>query len=124
MSIIGSYIPVVIFLIVALAVPPVLMFIVYQLSPRSKAAAKLTTYECGSVPIGDAKVQFNIEYYLYAIAFVIFDIEILFMYPWAMVYIGHGITNIAVVAMLLFFIVSVLIGDLYMWKKGAFKWVK
>ena len=122
-GVIDSYIPVIIFLIVALAVPPVLMFIVYNLSPRSKAKDKFTTYECGSVPIGEAKIQFNIEYYLYAIAFVLFDVEILFLYPWAMVYIGHGITQVAVVEMLLFLVV-VLMGYVYLWKKEALKWVK
>ncbi|MDF1532921.1 MAG: F420H2 dehydrogenase subunit FpoA [Methanosarcinaceae archaeon] len=122
-GVIDSYIPVVIFLIVALGVPPVLMFVVHQLSPRSKAVDKLTTYECGSVPIGEARIQFNVEYYLYAIAFVLFDIEILFLYPWAMVYVDHGITQIAIVEMLLFLVV-VLMGYLYLWKKEALKWVR
>ena len=69
-GIIDSYIPVAIFLFVALVMPPMTMFMVKHLSPRSKAAGKYTTYESGSVPTGTARIQFNVEYYLYAIAFV------------------------------------------------------
>ena len=122
-GVIDSYIPIAIFLIVAIITPPVMMFIVHQLSPRSRAERKHTTYECGSIPIGEARIQFNVEYYLYAIAFVLFDVEVLFLYPWAMVYINHGITAIATVEMFLF-IVVVLMGYLYLWKKEALKWVK
>ena len=78
-GIIDSYIPVAIFLVVALVMPPMTMFMVKQLSPRSKAAGKYTTYESGSVPTGTARIQFNVEYYLYAIAFVLFDVEVLFL---------------------------------------------
>ena len=60
-EIIDSYIPVAIFLVVALVMPPMTMFMVKQLSPRSKAAGKYTTYESGSVPTGTARIQFNVE---------------------------------------------------------------
>jgi len=122
-GIIDSYIPVVIFLIVSLIMPPAAMFIVSLLSPRNKSAAKYTTYECGSEPTGDARIQFNVEYYLYAIAFVIFDVEVLFLYPWAMVYMDHGITAIATIEMLLF-IVVLLFGYVYLLKKEALTWMK
>ena len=122
-GIIDSYIPVAIFLVVAVLMPPMTMFLVKQLSPRSKAANKYTTYESGSVPTGNAKIQFNVEYYLYAIAFVLFDIEVLFLYPWVTLYKGPGITSIAVIEMFAF-IVVLLFGYLYLCKKGALKWVK
>ena len=64
-GIIDSYIPVAIFLAVGLIMPPMTMFMVKQLSPRSKAASKYTTYESGSIPTGTARIQFNVEYYLY-----------------------------------------------------------
>jgi NADH-quinone oxidoreductase subunit A len=122
-EIIDSYIPVAIFLVVALVMPPMTMFMVKQLSPRSKATGKYTTYESGSVPTGTARIQFNVEYYLYAIAFVLFDIEVLFLYPWVTVYKGHGITSLAVVEMLAFIFI-LFFGYIYLWKKGALTWVK
>lgn len=122
-EIIDSYIPVAIFLVLALIMPPITMLMVKLLSPRSKAANKYTTYESGSIPTGTARIQFNVEYYLYAIAFVIFDIEVLFLYPWATVYKGHGITSLAVIEILAFTLV-LLFGFVYLWKKGALTWVK
>ncbi|WP_205804354.1 F420H2 dehydrogenase subunit FpoA [Methanolobus halotolerans] len=122
-NIIYSYIPVAIILVVALLMPPLTMFLVKTLSPRSRSAAKYQTYEAGSVPTGDARIQFNVEYYLYAIAFVLFDIEVLFLYPWATVFKGHGIMMLATVEMLVFIFV-VLFGYVYLLKKEALKWMK
>ncbi|WP_394339268.1 NADH-quinone oxidoreductase subunit A [Methanohalophilus portucalensis] len=105
--------------------PPMTMLIVKLLSPRSKGAEKYSTYESGSVPTGPARIQFSVEYYLYAIAFVLFDIEVLFLYPWAMIYRGNtGVdTTVAVVEMLVFIFV-LLFGYAFLWKKGALKWMK
>jgi NADH-quinone oxidoreductase subunit A len=124
-DIIYSYIPVAVFLLVALLMPPMTMLIVKLLSPRSTGAEKYSTYESGSVPTGPARIQFNVEYYLYAIAFVLFDIEVLFLYPWAMIYRGNtGVdTTVAVVEMLVFIFV-LLFGYAFLWKKGALKWMK
>jgi F420H2 dehydrogenase subunit A len=122
-EIIDSYIPVAVFLIFALIMPPMTMFIVKHLSPRSRAAGKYATYESGSIPTGTARIQFNVEYYLYAIAFVLFDVEVLFLYPWVTVYKGHGITSIAVIEMFVFIFI-LLFGYVYLWKKGALTWVK
>jgi NADH-quinone oxidoreductase subunit A len=124
-NIVYSYIPVAVFLVVSLLMPPMTMLIVKLLSPRSKGVEKYSTYESGSVPTGPARIQFNVEYYLYAIAFVLFDIEVLFLYPWAMIYRGNtGVdTTVAVVEMLVFIFV-LLFGYAFLWKKGALKWMK
>jgi NADH-quinone oxidoreductase subunit A len=105
--------------------PPMTMLIAKLLSPRSTGAERYSTYESGSIPTGPARIQFNVEYYLYAIAFVLFDIEVLFLYPWAMIYRGNtGVdTTVAVVEMLVFIFV-LLFGYAFLWKKGALKWMK
>ncbi|MCK4928504.1 MAG: NADH-quinone oxidoreductase subunit A [Methanosarcinales archaeon] len=131
MEIIDTFIPVAIFALFGLVIPLVIMFIVKQISPRSKSLAKFTTYESGSVPTGSANVMFNVEYYAYAILFVLFDVEILFLYPWVTVYVNDVVMNnvpgfsigFSVFAMALFMIV-VLLGLIYEWKKGVLEWVK
>jgi NADH-quinone oxidoreductase subunit A len=124
-DIIYSYIPVAVFLLVALLMPPMTMLIAKLLSPRSTGAERYSTYESGSIPTGPARIQFSVEYYLYAIAFVLFDIEVLFLYPWAMIYRGNtGVdTTVAVVEMLIFIFV-LLFGYAFLWKKGALRWMK
>ncbi|MCD4801060.1 MAG: NADH-quinone oxidoreductase subunit A [Methanococcoides sp.] len=122
-SIINSYIPVAVFLVVSLLMPPATMAMVKLVSPRSKSPNKYTTYECGSDPLGDARIQFNVEYYLYAIAFVVFDIEVLFLYPWAMVYQGNSVDMVTAIVEMLIFIFVLLFGYAYLWKKGALKWM-
>ncbi|MCL7414633.1 MAG: NADH-quinone oxidoreductase subunit A [ANME-2 cluster archaeon] len=131
MEIIDTFIPVAIFLLFGLAIPLVIMFLVKQLSPRSKSPVKFTTYESGSVPTGSSKIMFNVEYYAYAILFVLFDVELLFLYPWVTVYVNDVVlnnvenftTSFSVFAMALFMVV-VLLGLLYEWKKGVLQWVK
>ncbi len=90
------------------------------LRPRSGTdPAKLSTYECGEVVKGPSHVQFNIRYYLFALIFVIFDVEVLFVVPWAVVFKELGM--IAYVEMLIF--ISILtVGLAYAWKKGALEW--
>jgi NADH:ubiquinone oxidoreductase subunit 3 (subunit A) len=130
-NIIDIYIPVAVFVIFGLAIPLICMFIVKQLSPRSKNPVKFTTYESGSVPTGSANIMFNIEYYAYAILFVLFDVEVLFLYPWLTVYTNEYVqtyvpdftVGLAVAEMFLFLVI-VFLGYIYAWKKGALEWVK
>lgn len=124
-DIIYSYIPVAVFLVVALLMPPMTMLIVKLLSPRSKGAEKYSTYESGSVPTGPARIQFSVEYYLYAIAFVLFDVVVLFLYPWAMIYRGStGVDPTVAIVEMSVFIFVFLFGYAFLWKKGALKWMK
>jgi len=124
-DIIYSYIPVAVFLVVALLMPPMTMLIVKLLSPRSKGAEKYSTYESGSVPTGPARIQFSVEYYLYAIAFVLFDVVVLFLYPWAMIYRGStGVDPTVAIVEMSVFIFVFLFGYAFLWKKGALKWLK
>ena len=116
-----DYIPIVVMLILALIIPFVILFIVKQITPRNPARFKNTTYEGGKDPIGEAQVRFNVSYYLLAIVFVLFDVEILFLYPWAVYYKS---SMAAVGAMTIFLIIALVIGDIYAWKKGAFTWMR
>jgi len=125
-----DYIPIAVMLIFALILPFVIMFIVKQITPRNPARFKNTTYECGKEPIGGAQVRFNVMYYLLAIVFVLFDVEILFLYPWASSYKNPAVlsvfpafTSVALFEMTLF-ILLLLVGYVYAWKKGAFTWMR
>ena len=126
-----DYIPIMVMLILALIIPFVILFIVKQITPRNPARFKNTTYEGGKDPIGEAQVRFNVSYYLLAIVFVLFDVEVLFLYPWAVCYKNSvvleaipGFQLAAVGAMTIFLIIALVIGDIYAWKKGAFTWMR
>ncbi len=82
-------------------------------------AVKLSPYECGEIVKGTSRVQFNVRYYLFALIFVIFDVEVLFVVPWAVVFRQLGMA--AYVEMLVFILI-LSIGLLYAWKKGALEW--
>lgn len=89
------------------------------LSPRKPSAEKAAAYECGSEPVGPPWVQFKIGYYVYALLFVIFDIETVFLYPWAVAFNRLGL--FALIEMALF--IAILVGGLlYAWKEGALTW--
>lgn len=88
--------------------------------PRTYNAQKQEAYECGIPTHGTSWVQYNVGYYLFALIFLIFDVEIVFLYPWAMVLREVGM--IAFVE-ILFFIFILFLGLLYAWKKGALKWM-
>jgi len=126
-----DYIPIAVMLVLALVIPFVILFIVKQITPRNPARFKNTTYEGGKDPIGGAQVRFNVSYYLLAIVFVLFDVEVLFLYPWAVCYKSSvvleaipGFQLAAVGAITIFLIIALVIGDIYAWKKGAFTWMR
>lgn len=87
--------------------------------PMGQDPAKLAPYECGEIVKGTSRVQFNVRYYLFALIFVIFDVEVLFVVPWAVVFKQLGM--IAYIEMLIFIFILTL-GLLYAWKKGALEW--
>jgi NADH-quinone oxidoreductase subunit A len=91
----------------------------HLLAPRSINPNKGQSYECGVLPFGDARAPFNIHYYLVAVLFVLFDLEAVFIYPWAITLRSLGTP--ALVEMFVF-IVILLVGYVYAWKKGVFEW--
>jgi NADH-quinone oxidoreductase subunit A len=121
------YIPLIMFLIIGALVPIGALAAVKIISPQKSTFRKRSTYEGGLRPIRDAGVQYNVQYYLFAIVFVIFDVEVLFLYPWIYVYASEAIpavggVSIAITGMLIF-IVVLLIGLLHDIKKEALRWV-
>jgi NADH-quinone oxidoreductase subunit A len=90
-------------------------------APTAPSAAKLSTYECGEVPYGSSWVQFNIRFYVVALIFIIFDVEVVMLYPWAVVFQRLG--WLAFVEAFVF-IVILLAGLAYLWKEGDLDWVR
>ena len=113
------YFPVLLQVIVAAAVAAALVGGGLLLGKRSRNAAKDTPYESGMLPVGSARERFSVKFYLVAMVFILFDIEAIFLYPWAVVY--RELKMFAFVEMLLF-IVLVLSGYFYIWKKGVLDW--
>lgn len=88
--------------------------------PNNPYPEKLATYECGEIPVGGGQIKFHIRYYIFALIFVIFDVETVFLYPWALILQEMGV--FAFVVMILF--ISTLVeGLVYAWKKGVLRWV-
>lgn len=111
-----------IFLLIASSIP-ILTFsiskILTPISNNNQGPEKLTSYESGIEPMGDAWIQFQIRYYMFALVFVIFDIETVFLYPWAMSFNELGLSAFIEA---LFFIFILIIGLVYAWRKGALEW--
>lgn len=108
------------FFVAAAAFPLLPLVAAYFLRPHRPTPIKLDTYECGLEALGDIGVQFRIQYYLYALAFVIFDIEVVFLYPWAVAFNQLGLFALVEMALFLALLAFALV---YAWKKGALEWI-
>ncbi|NOZ03354.1 MAG: NADH-quinone oxidoreductase subunit A [FCB group bacterium] len=104
--------------IILVAMP---LFIQRLIAPSKPSYEKLSTYECGEVPEGSAWVQFNIRFYVIALIFLIFDVEVVFLFPWAVVFKELGL--LAFVEMAIFLLILI-VGLIYVWKKSDLNWVK
>jgi NADH-quinone oxidoreductase subunit A len=116
------YISIGIFIIAAIVLPIVMLIIgwLFELRPSNPTPLKLLPFECGSIPIGGTPSRYGISYYMYGLLLVIFDVETVFLYPWAISFLKIGLT--AMIEMFIFIGVLVL-GLIYAWKKGALEWV-
>lgn len=115
----NSYLFVFVFLVIGLMLPIVALFIGKLLRPDKPNVIKASTYESGIEPIHDSRVQFNVRYYLFGLLFVIFDVETVFLYPWAVAYEKLGIFSLIE---MLIFVFMLGIGLAYAWKKKVLKW--
>jgi NADH-quinone oxidoreductase subunit A len=110
---------VLIFFIVGTLFVAIGMLVAWLLRPNRPYPGKVTTYECGENPLGDTRVRFNIRFYVVALIFVIFDVEVVFLFPWAVVYKHLG--WFAFVEMVVFLTI-LFVGYAYVWRKGDLDW--
>lgn len=114
-----DFFPIVLMFIVALGFVVTTMFATHLLGPKRKSKIKSDTFECGIEPEGNARLPFSIKYFLIAILFVLFDVEVIFMYPWAVNFKSLGVVGFFE---MLTFVAFLLVGFYYILKKGALKW--
>jgi NADH-quinone oxidoreductase subunit A len=113
------YFPVLVFVFVALGFGVVTLVLSYVVQPKYPEPEKLSTYECGSEPFSDARMPFPVRYYIFAMLFVIFDVEVIFLYPWAVAFSKLGLIGLLEMLM---FIALFLVAYVYAWRKGALEW--
>lgn len=114
-----QYAPILVFIVIAVAMGAAPLVLTLFVANQKPNAEKLSAYECGFEAFEDARMQFDVRFYLVAILFVIFDIETAFMFPWAVVLDAIGLFGL--IEMLLFLFILV-IGFIYAWRKGALQW--
>ena len=114
-----NYVPILIFLGVALVLGSVLIGAGWFLGPRRPDAEKLSAYECGFEAFSDSRMKFDVRYYLVAILFIVFDLEIAFLFPWAVALKDVGVAGFWAAVVFLGILV---VGFVYEWKKGALDW--
>ena len=114
-----SYFPVLLFILVGILVGIVPMLLGRALGPYKPDPQKLSPYECGFEAFGDARMKFDVRYYLVAILFILFDLEIAFLFPWAVSLREVGLAGFVAV---LIFLAILVVGFVYEWKKGALDW--
>ena len=114
-----DYFPIIIFLVLALGLSCAFVVVNFILSPKKPDPEKLSAYECGFEAFSDSRIQFDVRFYLVAILFIIFDLEIAFLFPWAI-----SLGNIGLLGFysMLIFLFTLTVGFVYEWKKGALEW--
>ena len=114
-----DYLPIILFLVIALILSAGFILINFLLSPNNPDPEKLSAYECGFEPFNDSRMEFDVRFYLVAILFIIFDLEIAFLFPWA---ISLGTIGVFGFVSMMIFLFILTIGFIYEWKKGALDW--
>src|SRR5512135_1271348 len=114
-----AYIPIAILFIVAIGVCLLIMLLGVIMGPRSKSLRKSSAYESGMMPIGPGTRRMTVRFYLIAVLFILFDVEVIFFYPWAVNFRALGLFGFVE---MLVFVGILLVGYIYVWRKGAFEW--
>jgi len=116
----GNYFDVLVFLLTGVVFIFFGLWVASLFRPHRPDAEKLSIYECGVRPFGDSRAKFRVRYYIFALVFVIFDVEAVFLYPWAVVYKELGLFGLTE---MLVFLGVLVIGLIYAWKKKVLQWV-
>jgi NADH-quinone oxidoreductase subunit A len=114
-----EYLPILIFLILAFAISVGAIFTSLVVGKKNSYSEKNSTYECGFDPFDDSRSKFEVKFYLVAILFIIFDLEIIFLFPWAIAFDEIGLFGFL---SMMFFLLVLTIGFIYEWMKGALDW--
>ncbi len=116
----ASYLPILVMLVVAGAFAAIALIVSALLGPRRHNPVKGEPYESGMVPFGDARRRIPVQFYVVAVLFILFDVEVILMYPWAVMARKLGLFGLVEVAL---FVVILLVGFIYAWKNRAFEWL-
>jgi NADH-quinone oxidoreductase subunit A len=114
-----TYFPIGVVLLVAIGQAFLLLGLANTLGPRRPNPAKMATFECGSVPVGSARDRFGVKFYVVALLFIVFDIEAVFLFPWAVIFTELGWAGYVE---MLIFVATLVVGLAYVWKKGVIDW--
>jgi NADH-quinone oxidoreductase subunit A len=117
----GDYVPILIFAIVAVALSAIAILAPGLFGPKRPSEVKLSPYESGKMPIGAARRRFSVQYYLYGVLFLLFDVQVLLLFPWATVFRDLSPRWIGLVEAAVFVLI-LLLGLIYVWKKGGLEW--
>ena len=118
-SLLAEYFPILVFLVIAGGVSVAMVAASYVLARQNPNSEKLSPYECGFEPFEDARVRFDVRYYLVAILFIIFDLEVAFLFPWA---VALGDIGVYGFWSMIVFLAVLTVGFVYEWMKGALEW--
>jgi NADH-quinone oxidoreductase subunit A len=118
-ALLQSYLPIIVFIGIALAISGALLVAPFLIAYRQPDAEKLSAYECGFAAFDDARMKFDVRFYLVAILFIIFDLEVAFLFPWAVAFKSVGWFGFW---SMMIFLGVLTIGFVYEWKKGALEW--
>lgn len=113
------YLPLLVIFVIAGLVVLALLVVASKLGPKSINPAKAEPFESGNAPSGDARIRFSVRFYLIAMLFLIFDLEVVFLYPWAIYFRELGMFGLVQMGI---FLVILTVGYVYVWKKGALDW--
>jgi NADH-quinone oxidoreductase subunit A len=123
----GNYATVLIFVLVGFAFAGIALGVAKLIRPSNPSPAKLSTYECGEVTKGSSWIRFNVRFYMVALFFIIFDVEVIFLYPWAVVFKQlYPVEGLGVLVLweMVIFLAILTVGLAYVWVKGDLNWVK
>ena len=115
-----NYVPIFIFIVIVGTLLPVTLLVAKLVRPSNPSKTKLMPYECGIDPVDNARGRYPVRYYIIAILFVVFDVETIFLFPWAVKFKAFGLFGLLE---MLIFLTILIVGYIWVWKKGALEWV-